>query len=233
MLPVSASNGCRKPYLQHPLHDPSGMVSYFVVSKRSRTYDALQDASAPVCPGAILKIVFESVVEATLLGLHVFLISSAPSSSASIPGVLMRSLPRSDSFSAHERSHEHCRLGRSPFPFVLPGQPNGRALGLGRLLIDAVGQIGGQTNHSPRTHLHYPCGALWKRDHSERQWMASGSMTSSAVSYASMITLDSPASRTASPRCRCHRSHTTSIDGSTSTAARRASRIVYDRTNPN
>ena len=87
----STADGCWETYLEHSLHNTTGVVSDLVIGEGSRTDDALQDASAPVCTGAIPKMVVVSVVEATLLGLHVFLISYASSSSARIEDSLIPS----------------------------------------------------------------------------------------------------------------------------------------------
>ena len=89
VLSDPTADGCWEPYLEHALHYPGRVVSDLVIGKSPRTDDALQDASAPVCTGAIPKLVVESVVEAGLLGLHAFLISYAHSSSAQIEDVLM------------------------------------------------------------------------------------------------------------------------------------------------
>jgi hypothetical protein len=92
VLSDSTADRCWETYLEHTLHDASRVVSDLVISERSCADDALQDASAPVCSGAIPKVIFDSVVEAGLLGLHAFLISYASSSSAHIEDVLMSSL---------------------------------------------------------------------------------------------------------------------------------------------
>jgi hypothetical protein len=92
VLSDSTADGCWEPNLEHALHDAIRVVSDLVIGEGARTDDALQDASAPVCTGAIPKVIFESVVETGLLSLHAFLISFASSSSAGIEGALMPSL---------------------------------------------------------------------------------------------------------------------------------------------